>query len=159
MAEPPVVDPRLSAMRKTFPNGRSLVFTSPRTQTHTCIAYAMGDEARVWWPIGFGDPYWPPGVHRALTRTSFHDAFWTMGYRPCADGALVEGIEKVCLYEKNQKPTHAARQLPSGRWRSKIGSDEDIEHTLEDLIGRVYGRPVAFFARPRPLVVGLDAAR
>jgi hypothetical protein len=34
---------------------------------------------------------------------------------------------------------HAARQLPSGRWISKLGPSEGIEHRLHDLTGMVYG--------------------
>lgn len=37
-------------------------------------------------------------------------------------------------------PSHAARQLPNGRWTSKCGQAEDIEHDLRDLEGRLYGK-------------------
>jgi hypothetical protein len=60
----------------------------------------------------------------------------------------VPGEEKICLYAKNGKPTHAARQLSNGRWTSKLGPDEDVEHDLSDLEGRRYGSPSAWFARP-----------
>ena len=50
-----------------------------------------------------------------------------------------------------------ARQLESGRWTSKLGSDCDIEHELEALEGfddspdaYRYGRVVGFMSRPRP---------
>ena len=58
------------------------------------------------------------------------------------------GVEKVCLYEKGGVPTHAARPLQSGRWKSKLGPDEDVEHDLSELEGKRYGRPAAWFARP-----------
>ena len=32
-------------------------------------------------------------------------------------------------------PTHAARQLADGRWSSKLGRREDIEHVLDALAG------------------------
>lgn len=153
MDEPSDVIARLAAIRRTFPNAKSLDLTSARTLTYNCIAWAMGDTSKVWWPFGFDDSYWPPGVNRSLKRVSFEDAFWCEGYRKCSDGALVEGTEKVCLYENNGKPTHAARQLPNGRWTSKLGPDEDVEHDLNDLTGRRYGRPTVYFSRPRAVVV------
>lgn len=85
---------------------------------------------------------------REATPRGFAAAFAGEGYHPCVGGALVPGEEKICLYAKNGKPTHAARQLSNGRWTSKLGPDEDVEHDLSDLEGRRYGRPEAWFARP-----------
>jgi hypothetical protein len=45
-------------------------------------------------------------------------------------------------------PKHAARQLPSGRWTSKLGPMEDIEHALHDLTGMAYGSVVLVMKRP-----------
>ncbi len=45
-------------------------------------------------------------------------------------------------------PTHAARQLASGRWTSKLGKAEDIEHDLHDLEGDLYGIVVLLMKRP-----------
>ena len=45
--------------------------------------------------------------------------------------------------------THVALQLPTGRWTSKLGGLEDIEHdTLKALEGIDYGEPVRFMKRP-----------
>lgn len=139
---------RLDAIRRTFPEARQLAITSAATTEYNCIAWALGETDRCWWPGGYGC-YWPVGVMAAVTREAFRWCFAGRGYQPCDDGGLVEGVEKLCLYEKAATPTHAARQLPSGRWTSKLGPDEDVEHDLNDLCGRRYGRPVAFFARPR----------
>ena len=47
-------------------------------------------------------------------------------------------------------PTHAALQLESGAWTSKLGDFEDIEHVTVDAVnGPLYGRPVAFLSRRR----------
>jgi hypothetical protein len=43
---------------------------------------------------------------------------------------------------------HAARQLPGGRWTSKLGALEDIEHALQDLVGTEYGSVVQVMKRP-----------
>lgn len=143
---------RLNAIRNTFPNARGVAITSPPSREYNCIAWAMGEATRGWWPLSpgaSGDVYWPPGVMRELSRRSFRWAFDARGFRPCDDGSLVAGIEKVALYEKDAKPTHAARQLVNGRWTSKLGPDEDVEHDLSDLEGRRYGRVAAYFERVR----------
>lgn len=44
---------------------------------------------------------------------------------------------------------HAARQLPTGAWTSKIGNLEDIEHAeLDALAGPLYGSPAVVLSRP-----------
>ena len=79
---------------------------------------------------------------------AFVQAFATIGYSPCPDGSLEAGWEKVALYATDEGPTHAARQLPTGRWTSKLGPDDDIEHALEGLCGPAYGSVVQFLRRP-----------
>ncbi len=60
------------------------------------------------------------------------------------------GIEKVAIFaDESGCPKHMARQLPSGKWTSKLGHDEDIEHSdLAVLEGGDYGRVVSILARP-----------
>ncbi len=43
-----------------------------------------------------------------------------------------------------------ARQVESGLWTSKLGSLEDIEHSLEALEGSVYGAVAVLLKRPQP---------
>ncbi|HEV3083903.1 MAG TPA: hypothetical protein VGY66_29240 [Gemmataceae bacterium] len=71
--------------------------------------------------------------------------------RSCAGPELESGFEKIAVYAlASGAPTHAARQLPSGAWLSKLGDLQDIEHqTLEALEGRDYGKAVRFLRRPR----------
>ena len=59
----------------------------------------------------------------------------------CNSIAYEEGFEKVAIYiDTHGKPTHAARQLSSGIWTSKLGQLEDIEHSkLDDITGSQYG--------------------
>jgi hypothetical protein len=66
--------------------------------------------------------------------------FLALGFSPCSDGNSETGYEKVAVYGIDGEYTHVARQLPSGKWTSKLGALEDIEHdTLEGLIGTEYG--------------------
>jgi len=88
---------------------------------------------------------------------SFVAAFQSLGYSLCYSSASELGIEKIAIYAKPDPitgtpiPTHAARQLESGHWTSKMGSLEDITHeNADDVNGRLYGRPVYYMARQRP---------
>jgi hypothetical protein len=81
------------------------------------------------------------------TLAAFIQALATVGYAPCPDGSLEPGWEKVALYATDEGPTHAARQLPSGCWTSKLGPDDDIEHALEGLCSPLYGSVVQFLRR------------
>jgi hypothetical protein len=103
--------------------------------------------------MGIG--YWPDGAARTVEIGAFVEAYRGFGYTLCFDGVLENGVEKVALYGKDEAgteiPTHAALQLETGKWTSKIGPFEDIEHeTAADVEGPVYGRVVCYLARPRP---------
>ena len=76
---------------------------------------------------------------KLVMDAGFRDAFATLGYVVCDDDRLEPGYEKIALFTLGGVPKHAARQLPNGRWVSKLGQSEDIEHSLHDLAGAVYG--------------------
>src|SRR6266849_7324533 len=133
--------------------------TSPVKNSYNCIAWAAtGSDSDWWWPIplGFWPPvsYWPPGVPREVTIAAFLQAFGTVGYVQCKDGKLEAGFEKIALYANRMPwgeivPTHAARQLPDGKWTSKLGTLEDIEHKKPaDVNGPIYGGVVHYMQRP-----------
>ena len=124
--------------------------TSPPTDDYNCIAWAAGDDDEWWWPIGEPDEvYWPASVPQEVTTAAFVAAFATVGFEPCPDAAVEPGYEKVAIYTLDGLPTHAARQLPNGRWTSKLGPSFDIAHTLDALDGPVYGAPALFLRRTR----------
>jgi len=140
------------ALETMFPQLRDTGYriTSPADRVYNCIAWAAGQTDKWWWPIGRVDPdyYWPPQVPDEETIPAFVQLFQSLGYTQTTDDGLIEGVEKVALYARNDKPTHAARQLPSGLWTSKLGNAVDIEHTLLGLVGDAYGAVVEFFQRP-----------
>lgn len=71
---------------------------------------------------------------------TFVQAFALIGFMPCEGSELEQGFEKIAIYVNNMgQPTHAARQLPSGNWTSKLGRWIDIEHTLSGLTESEYG--------------------
>lgn len=124
-----------------FPNLRHSPWkaTSSKAVTYNCIGWAM-QETRNWWPIYY---YWPPGVVREETVEACRQAFETRGFEICPSAQLEPGFMKVAIYASGEELTHAARQLPSGTWTSKLGDLEDIEHdTLEALECQEYGKPV-----------------
>jgi hypothetical protein len=137
-------------LEDVFPGlrGQPYQITSPRDHRYNCIAFAAGDDGNWWWPNAAGEDAWPEGVARAETVDAFRDAFATLGYAVCDDDGLEPGYEKVALLALAGVPKHAARQLPSGRWVSKLGPGEDIEHALHDLVGVVYGSVVLAMKRP-----------
>jgi hypothetical protein len=80
---------------------------------------------------------------------ALEQAFRALGYQECADERLEPGFEKIALYGFGFVYTHAARQLPNGKWTSKLGKAEDIEHDQpDDVAGGVYGEVVQFMRRP-----------
>lgn len=130
-------------IEKAFPNLRigSYFITSPETSEYNCIAWAAWDSEAWWWPDAQHLYYWPPEIPRTETLEAFIKAFEIFDYRVCNSIAHEEGFEKVAIYiDTHGKPTHAARQLSSGNWTSKLGQLEDIEHvTLDNIAGQYYG--------------------
>jgi hypothetical protein len=125
--------------------------TSPVDKRYNCIAFAAGDTTTWWWPLpeGIKDVYWPVGVPCVESVAAFRDAFASIGYAECDAAENEEGFEKVALFANAQGfPLHAARQLSNGRWTSKLGEREDIEHELRDLEGESYGTVVSVMKRP-----------
>lgn len=140
-------------IRSLFPNSQCAVVSSGTTD-YNCIAWAAQDTTRGWWPTG---GYWPSGVDRRRTLQCFITAFRTLGYDRCDNGELEANSDKVAIYvDVLNRPTHMARQLPSGWWTSKLGGWEDIIHkTLSEIEGagipdgRDYGRVAAILKRSR----------
>lgn len=123
--------------------------TSPIDPAYNCIAWAAEGDRRWWWPGAPPIGFWPPDVADEPTVAAFEALFVQLGYAPCETGELEEGFEKVAIYSKEGEVTHAARQLVSGRWTSKLGRNIDIEHTLRGLEGPTYGEVVRFLKRRR----------
>jgi hypothetical protein len=122
--------------------------TSPATWDYNCIAWAAGVTDAWWWPVP--GRYWPPGVPRDESLPAFIAAFAALGYAPDLSADLEPGREKITLYARNTTPTHAARQLSSGWWTSKLGPSLDIEHTTADAVaGGVYGEAIIILSRRR----------
>jgi hypothetical protein len=94
--------------------------------------------------------YWPPGAVIGDAIDALVSAFRTQGYQICESGVSEPGFEKIVLYaDALGMWTHAAKQLPDGRWSSKLGDAEDLAHsTPQGVAGPVYGQPIHFMKRP-----------
>ena len=123
----------------------------PASDDYNCIAWAALDMQR-WWQPGT-EYYWPlPATEVDCGVGDLVAAFRTLGFVECEEQELVSGFEQVAIYARAQLDyTHAARQLPSGKWTSKLGPWELIEHdTPQDVAGGVYGTIFQFMKRPLP---------
>lgn len=127
-------------------------FTSPETDEYNCIAWAVWDIARWWWPTPRYACYWPPGVPRDSELSSIIHLFENRAFQRCDDSVQEPGWEKVAIYVlPDQGVTHVARQLQAGSWTSKIGEWEDIRHDrLNMLEGEEYGVVAQVMKRRRP---------
>jgi len=118
--------------------------TSSKAATYNCIGWAM-QETRNWWPIYY---YWPPGAERTESVAACRQAFESRGFEACQSSDLEPGFVKVAIYAQGYELTHAARQLPSGTWTSKLGLLEDIGrvhplHLGEDASASQAGKAVS----------------
>lgn len=130
--------------------------TSPADPDYNCIAWASGiDNLQVWPDFGDDLPddpglHWPAGIRNDESIAAFVEYFELLGYTLCGGPDYEVGFEKVAIFVKDGEPTHAARQLPSQKWTSKMGFDGvDIEHNdLECIAGSQYGEAAVFLKRP-----------
>ena len=160
MGSPAVPEPVTAEERyleQYFPGlqGSSYEITSPPDRMYNCVAWAVGATDTSWNPLD-DNHYWPPGLPRRNTIEVVLAALSTAGYAPCGDDTLEDSIEKIAIYGVNAEFRHVARQLPTGRWTSKLGLSFDIEHELEALTssanvggGVQYGEVAAYMSRPR----------
>lgn len=144
-AHDPAATPNAAFPNLTPHNHRVI---GPATARFNCIAWACGETHR-WWQPG---PlyYWPVSCDpEDGTVANLTAALATAGFAVCSDDAPEAGFEKIAVYSLGPgEYTHAARQLPSGKWSSKLGADALIEHDAPgDVAGGVYGGLCLFMRR------------
>jgi hypothetical protein len=133
--------------------------SSPIDVNYNCIAWAGMRSDEFWWPEV--EPYnrfdgvkynWPFKIEHNENLKFFIELFSNLGYTQESNNIDNEHpkFRKIALYIKNNPSntdilnspcTHAARQLKSGLWASKLGRYHDIEHSNPyDLEGSAYGK-------------------
>ena len=107
--------------------------TSEKTINYNCFAWAAGASRQGEWWEPTPDGYWPHTVPREQTLTAYIAAYETIGYEITQTSYFEEGFEKIAIYVNEiGQPKHASRQLPNGKWTSKLGIHEDVEHEFSD---------------------------
>ena len=141
------------SIRKNWPKltEENARITSIDDRDYNCLAFVVGDSENFWWPKKEEGIYWPnefpflntlPNVLNML-KAKFN-------FEKCDSSCLEIGYEKIAIYGEIESylPKHYAKQLPNGKWKSKLGGLEDIEHdTLDALGGEFYGEPMAIVKR------------
>lgn len=126
-------------------NDSGYIITSPCTRRYNCIAWAIGrNDIWYWPPLGQepeDDEYWPADIPDDDSIDAFVIAMKKEGYSICEDSCKESDYIKIALYSKDERCTHAARQLLNGMWTSKLGPLHDIQHsTPYSLEGNFYGK-------------------
>jgi hypothetical protein len=122
--------------------------TSPATNEYNCIAWAYGRDDVWCWPDPWLQYYWPI-PRRECSIDAYEELFASIGYVRCADASKEDGFLKIAIYvDTIGQPTHAARQLATGKWTSKLGRNFDIEHDSPEVLnGPKYGVAQVFMKR------------
>ena len=131
--------------------------TSPCDPSYNCIAWAYQIKGRWMWPPKGAPAYldavtfWP-NENSSFDVSEFMKAFKEgKGSELCDNAEFEEGFQKIALYVKEgtTECTHAARQLTTGLWTSKLGQIEDIQHgTPYTIEGKWYGKVYCIMKRP-----------
>jgi hypothetical protein len=151
-------------IEQDFPNiiGKYEI-TSDKDSGHNCIAFAVGDHQSFWDPAAAMRPirgyYWPPGCGDDDAIKNLVKVFQIHGYEVCQSSDLEADFEKVAIFGDAVAYSHAARQLPSGKWSSKLGEGHDIEHDTLDALcgtGNAYGKVIHLMKRRRAASAPVD---
>jgi hypothetical protein len=114
--------------------------TSPVDPAYNCVAWAVGDTKYFWDDVGVRGYYWPPGLSPD-TLSGWLEVFRLHGYSETTDRSFDPRYEKLAIYvNQTGSPQHVARQKASGKWTSKMGKGQDIEHELQVIEGDLYGK-------------------
>jgi len=125
---------------------------SRKTIVYNCLSWALGIDWTNYNPeprcAGY---YWFPGIDREWSVRTITQVVEKHSYQLCHDYELEEGYEKIVFYiDHSGSPEHFARQLSDGRWTSKLGKLNDINHdSLDSLAIPAYGKPQLVFKRKR----------
>jgi hypothetical protein len=137
--------------------GTSETITSEIDGNYNCVSWAIKDKSRWWEPFGIIIPssrppyYWHDDLPINKNPQTIISFFAKYGFCLTENSEFEEHFEKIAIYIHEGKYSHVARQLPNGRWTSKLGGLEDIEHDLTELENDIpiygYGKAQIFMAK------------
>lgn len=85
--------------------------TSDPLSRYNCLAWAVG-STHAWWQAAYVKGYyWPPGIPKDDSLSSWVRIFEVHGFCICENGAYEPGWEKIAIYVIDGEPAHVARQL------------------------------------------------
>ncbi len=124
--------------------------TSPCTYAYNCIAFAMGVQDRWVDPAAISWHWWPDGVPKDNNPESLVAAFEKLSFVKCNDASFEGGFDKVALYSKDGKWTHAAiiKDARQNLYHSKFGASFDALHSGGNVLENVYGEVFQYMKRP-----------
>lgn len=136
----------------TFPKIKDYGYEvkSPEGERYNCIAWAVGRDD-VFIDID-PDYFWPSDLPYSTKLDIIIRLFGEYGFTVCNDEEYEDGFEKIAIYvvQNTDNVTHAARQIGTGIWTSKLGSYKDIEHNMLDgLTGNYYGEVATIMKRKK----------
>jgi hypothetical protein len=145
-------------MTEWFPNiePNNTKLLSENDDRANCIAWAMGDAKRWWWPIQPGAKprrkhHWPDACKRHNDMNAFEALMEYVGGVETKNEKHERGFIKVAFFATGGLTPymqHAARLLPSGKWLSKCGPYEAIVHELHEMEGGLYGDVISIYKIP-----------
>ena len=127
--------------------------------TYNCVAFALGEENSIADMLIFSKTIDLAACglsNKNLVHTvEAYESVFTHFYKfeRCDSATYEAGYTKIALYEGYDEDDelnflHVAILLDNGKWKSKMGNYEDIEHeTLEVLAGKQYGNPKIIMKR------------
>jgi RHS repeat-associated protein len=116
-----------------------------------CFAFAAGDTK----------PFVTEGVTKPPNFKKLDDYYASKKFFPVLKGLSTDwtrGKQKIAIYGivkdgRVVEITHAALQLPDGRWASRFGQGPIIIHNLTHLLGVMYGGIIRVYVKDNPLFV------
>src|SRR5258708_6860805 len=110
-------DAETPQIEKVFPGLASSGYriTSPAEARYNCLAWAVGSDQTWLQAERVNGYYWPPGVTRENSVSSWIDVMRMHGFESCDDSEQEPGWEKVAIYvDASGEPGHIARQCAEG---------------------------------------------
>lgn len=138
-----------------YPNliSRGYEMTSPVCSNYNCVAWAADWDSSRWWGPEENEPgvHWPDGVPRGNYIENYMQVFARLGFIPCDGPELEDGFDKIAFWDDRYQWRfgHVARQLPNGKWASKLGDGNDIIHNTLDAVNcELYPCVYKYMKRP-----------
>lgn len=129
-------------------NDKDFTITSPIDFNYNCLSWAANKKDTIWWPHipAPAGVSWPIDDFGTSLET-LTKVYEKIGYKACDSWEFEKNLKKIALYIIGDKFSHAARQLRSGLWTSKLGPQFDITHgTPYTIEGEKYGKVATFMS-------------